>query len=1098
MSPSYIARWRQPVLLFLLVLCMSGFFCSRERQEQTALRTTEAFLSGFERWRPCTKRLPHAGSVLETADCGPINLPRELVSLAVSECDDRMNTATDAVQLLARVEQCTDAAVERLETLAGSRSDAAFLSDLAGAYYVRAQRKDQPSDLVRSLAAADRAVAGSSSSIAARFNRALAEEALGFTDDAIRSWDALRKDADPSWASEAGQHYARLMSERSRKAATLWELNKERLPIAGAAGDRVAVRELVAPYHNAAQRYVEEELLPAWATASREGGAEEAGRNLALAEMIASALAELERDRYLLDAVRRIREASDPRVLALLREGHLALQSGRALRVGDKAGAAFKQAEAALGAAGSPLRVGAALGRLSVLAMDRRYSEVADGLRAIEREAQGRHPSVIARVHAGRGYCFMVEGLSIDALAEYKKAQAIFKTINDRENISTTQNNIIGLYRRVGHAEFTWQAVFQDQQRIADIVNVQARHSRYGEIAASALELGYPSVALRYQNLAVKAIEDGLSRAAEEEIEGLRRHLGVAVLNRGAIRLKLGDRAGARADLGEAAGLSSDQPDTEVERGFRALLAEIEGQSLAGSNRKAAIAAMSEAIQLVGDTRYRALVASFLMQRADLYRLEGNRSAMTADLESVVATLRAQEGVAVRSGQEKEAGLLWSAYFSRGQEVYRRLIQLYVEDGADAKAFDYAEKARAYEPLHLLLQRNELPDVFRNLIRGGEPLQLQDVERILPAGTTLLQYAVLEDRTYVWIVTGGGSDLRVLPVGERQIRSWTRALQRFASLGDDERFEAALAAPSRALVAEPLALIAKSKPSGDSARLVIVPDRSMHGLPFAALKVDGRYLIEDHAVSVAGSATLYAFALEQDRQRSKDKRTAVRLFADPAFQAGELTRGLKRLPAARSEATRIAALYSSIADVIPPVMDADATVPEFLRRAAESTILHVAAHGVADPDVPPWSFLLMAPAADGDSGVIDAERLLKQLQLKRTRVAVLSACSSAGGTPVGPEGLAPLVRPLIAAGVPGVVGTLWNVTDDANTEDLLVRFHQLYRDGQAADEALRNAQLEMLAYQSATHPVRSWAAFQMIGYASSPFAASDDETRRKK
>jgi CHAT domain-containing protein len=177
-------------------------------------------------------------------------------------------------------------------------------------------------------------------------------------------------------------------------------------------------------------------------------------------------------------------------------------------------------------------------------------------------------------------------------------------------------------------------------------------------------------------------------------------------------------------------------------------------------------------------------------------------------------------------------------------------------------------------------------------------------------------------------------------------------------------------------------------------------------------------------------------------------------------------------------------------------MDSNATVPAFLRLAAGSTIIHVAAHGVANPDVPSRSFLLLAPTGE-DSGVIDAEGLSSELRLTRTRLAVLSACSSAGGTPVGPEGLSPLVRPLIVAGVPGVVGTLWNVSDSLATEELLVRFHRYYRDGYDADDALRQAQLIMIQNPEALyHAVWGWSAFQTIGYASSPFPASAGVKRK--
>jgi CHAT domain-containing protein len=286
---------------------------------------------------------------------------------------------------------------------------------------------------------------------------------------------------------------------------------------------------------------------------------------------------------------------------------------------------------------------------------------------------------------------------------------------------------------------------------------------------------------------------------------------------------------------------------------------------------------------------------------------------------------------------------------------------------------------------------------------------------------------------------------------------------------------------------------------GTTTRLVIVPDRSMHGLPFAALGKGGRYLIQKYPVSVEASATLWAYSFAQDGHLPHATEQSVLLFADPAFnQRLDFTGDLKRLPAARSEAERIRGVYTGVARVAPPRMDADATAPAFLRLAAESTIAHIAAHSVANPGVPSMSFLLLAPTGD-DRGVLDAEHLLEQLQLKKTRLVVLSACSSAGGTPVGPEGLAPLVRPFVAAGVPGVVGTLWNVSDSLATEDLLVRFHQHYRDGHDADEALQLAQQEMIANPSRGHSAAwVWSAFQMYGRASSPFPASADESRRKQ
>jgi len=238
---------------------------------------------------------------------------------------------------------------------------------------------------------------------------------------------------------------------------------------------------------------------------------------------------------------------------------------------------------------------------------------------------------------------------------------------------------------------------------------------------------------------------------------------------------------------------------------------------------------------------------------------------------------------------------------------------------------------------------------------------------------------------------------------------------------------------------------------------------------------------------VAASATLYAYSLAKDRQRAVTEPASMLIIADPAFDKHmEVARDLRRLDWARAEGRDIEQMYKDIVSV-KTLEGADATPAAFLTEARDSSIIHVAAHGIANSDIPSRSFLLFARSAN-DSGAVDAERLITRLQLKRARLVVLSTCSSAGGIPVGPEGLAPLVRPLLVAGVPGVVGTLWNVKENSETAELVVRFHRHYRNGADADDALRLAQLEMLGDpELERNSAAAWAPFQAIGHASSPF-----------
>lgn len=1022
-----------------------------------------------------------------------------------SGCERPMNTMTEAVRVLAYVPRCTDAAVSRLETLAASRREAEVLTQLAAAYYIRAQRKDQPADFVRALDAADAAVALAPSSAPARFNRALTEEALGFTADAIASWDILRRGAPDGWTTEAAEHWQRLTTTRTRAADSQWPSNEQRLPEAARSGDLKAIEQLVSPYRLAAQKFVEDKVLLEWARARDGGNDETAAERLRLAEMIAATLAQLTRDRYLRDVVEHIRRAA-PTEEAAIRRGLSAFAVARAHELKhdyDNAAAAYMRAEQAFAQARHPMRLLATIKRGAPLALGGRFGEVMRLYAAVETEAKrAGYASILARVYTGRAFAAFLQGSFANTVAEYTDAEAVFARIGDAENVGNILTRRIGIYRLIGNRNLTWREIIKARDSAASLLEPQSRHMLLGESAMAALELGYPRVALRYQNAAIAMLQEARARNGNDAtLAGhLLHNLSVALRGRAAIHAHLGDDAAAQRDLERAATPISDraprQDADEVVNGFLARLAEVRARTFAGKDRRQAIAALSEGIAHASRTHYTSLMASLLVQRADLHRLQRDRAAELSDLRDALRALRREEQAMLSVDRQSPPVVeqMWSAYFGRYQKTYRHLIQRLVDDGADAEAFQYAERARAFEPLYRILARDDVPADFRARIRKGEPFELADVQRTLSDGTFLLLYAVMDDRTHVWTIWNGDFHRATLTgVGNARIGQWTSALQHLGQRGDVDGFHAALAEPY-VLLREPLARIAKVNAGGRLPRVIVVPDRAMHGLPFAALRDGNRHVVEDHLVSVAPSATLYAFSLAKDRQRSASAPGRMLLVADPAFDPDMgVARGLSRLPWARSEARQLETIYRN-AIPVEPLLDRRATSAEFLRLAADSSIIHVAAHGVANADIPSRSYLLFAPSHADDAGVIDAEGLLTKLRLEKARLAILAACSSAGGTPVGPEGLAPLVRPLLVAGVPAVVGALWNVSESSATAELFTRFHRHYRDGRDADEALRLAQLEMLGDpELARNSAVAWAPFQATGHASSPFTA---HTRR--
>lgn len=112
-----------------------------------------------------------------------------------------------------------------------------------------------------------------------------------------------------------------------------------------------------------------------------------------------------------------------------------------------------------------------------------------------------------------------------------------------------------------------------------------------------------------------------------------------------------------------------------------------------------------------------------------------------------------------------------------------------------------------------------------------------------------------------------------------------------------------------------------------------------------------------------------------------------------------------------------------------------------------------------------------------NDGILTALEALK-LNLKGTRLVVLSACETGVGEIHAGEGVYGLRRAFQEAGVKNVLNSLWPVSDEG-TRFLMVKFYEQFLAGRTAREALRAAQIAMLD-SDWNHPYY-WAAFVMVG-----------------
>jgi CHAT domain-containing protein len=857
---------------------------------------------------------------------------------------------------------------------------------------------------------------------AALFNLALIQETIGLHGEAIRSWEAVLKIDRSEWASEARQRLARL---RVPDAAAQWNANRAQLTAALRAGNREAVRRLIRPFPSPALEFFEREVLP--------------GTDAAAAMLLASELSSRLGDRYPLD---RLSGKAPSMTLEIDRVPHL------------------------------------------------REDEREQAILRLEGQASG-YPYVHARARAMHGYVLLVADRHIRALSEYDAAALVFERIDDSESLGSLYRTRSSLYRDMGHYELAWREILRALRHLPRTVDTRRVSVILNEAADSALVLGYPRTALLYPDHAIRLVRRRLQQTppdALEAIRGLQVNLAVALRMRAFVELELGWYDDAEKDVAEAVRLTEQTTasDTNLYGLVRVRTHEARGRSLLRVNPNGAADAFQQALNALPGDRIRVYAPGLHVQRANALRLARRDAEAERDLEMAVRELRRNEARLLETRRRGEGERYWTAYFSRFDETYEQLIRHFMDAGQWQRAFEHEERSRAYEPLDLILQGDAAPQSFRRLVSDGQPLSLAAIQASLPRGTFLLQYSVLDDRTYTWIISRD----EVRPIRQRARRRdvdrWSSALLRAARPPNANAFARALPPPFEELLAAPLEAIATMPHGRNPDRIVIVPDGAMHSLPFGALydNKTKQHLVEKVPIEIAGSATLYVFSLLRDRALSADASASALLVGDPAFNARlSVARGLERLPRAKTEVEQIEDFYAPLAEVRTGI---EATVDEFLNAAQNKAVVHVAGHSIVNAEEPWHSVLLLAPS-EGHSGAVDAEELLKRLRLDHTRLVVLSACSSAGGHPVGPEGVAPLVRPLIAAGVPAVMGSLWDV-EDATAEALSVSFHRNYSKGSDAAKALQAAQLELLRNQNpGLRSVLAWAPFQVIGHGSSPF-----------
>jgi CHAT domain-containing protein/tetratricopeptide (TPR) repeat protein len=405
-------------------------------------------------------------------------------------------------------------------------------------------------------------------------------------------------------------------------------------------------------------------------------------------------------------------------------------------------------------------------------------------------------------------------------------------------------------------------------------------------------------------------------------------------------------------------------------------------------------------------------------------------------------------------------------------------------------------------------------------VQRGEArvLALAEVDALLPdAKTALLEYVVMEERTYLFVITRGAKPNQASqPLPVLRIYSIDINSKELAELTEDFRLRVAernlsVKQPSQRLY-DLLIRPAESQLRGVT-KLCIVPDGPLWNVPFQALHEGRRgYLLEQYAIFYAPSlSVLSEMEKRAERLRAEDRVSAptgartgaggptggqkfvpeLLALGNPSLNnavasKAQVLRGdeaLLPLPDAEREVNTLGHLYGPARSRI--LIAGQALERTVKSEAQKYSILHFATHSILDDSNPMYSRVVLASETgdEKEDGLLEAWEMMN-LDLKADLV-VLSACQTARGRVGAGEGVIGIAWAVFVAGSPTVVVSQWRV-DSARTTDLMIDFHQNLLKRGTADasamtkaEALRQAALKMLRGKY-NHPAY-WAGFVLIG-----------------
>ncbi len=278
-------------------------------------------------------------------------------------------------------------------------------------------------------------------------------------------------------------------------------------------------------------------------------------------------------------------------------------------------------------------------------------------------------------------------------------------------------------------------------------------------------------------------------------------------------------------------------------------------------------------------------------------------------------------------------------------------------------------------------------------------------------------------------------------------------------------------------------------------RIYVSPDGVFNQVSLYTLKKPGGdYLLNQYDILLLGNPKDIV-SLSSKKNAGNKKAT---LIGFPDYGSGNIP----QLPGTKMECDGIQKVLKPSGYAVSELLQQEANENN-LKSAQKVSILHIATHGYFLQDVKKASWpigvhadnakdnvllrsgLMLAGASDADkqqaglenssNGIITSFEAMN-LDLKGTKLVVLSACETGLGEIKAGEGVYGLQRAFLVAGAEAVVMSLWKV-DDAATQQLMQNFYTNWTKSGDIEKSFKLAQQQLMTKYKEPY---YWGAFVMM------------------